>query len=267
MTDHNRGAYTPQSDAPLAFDARRTGGPGQRPFPTTLLVSAVILLVLIGVAVFLYRDGMRAAGEAPQPVGEPVGELKAPPPADSPAGSAEGGLRVYTEGESLSAEPKLAPPPEQPLPRPTVPAPIPVAPVAPASAPVAKAPAAPPAPTPAAKAPAATPAPKAAPAPAPVAAAPKAPATPAPAPKTAAPASASAVQIGAFSSPALADDGWSRLARSLPGQMAGRSKRIEEIQSDGRTLYRALVTGFASRAEAIDFCAALQARGESCAVR
>ena len=41
MSDHDRGAYTPQNEAPLSFDARRSRG--RRAFPTTLIISLVIL--------------------------------------------------------------------------------------------------------------------------------------------------------------------------------------------------------------------------------
>jgi len=273
MTDHNRGAYTPQSDAPLAFDARRTGGPGARPFPITLVVSAIILLVLVAGAFYLYSDGVRGKNEPPQPVGEPVAEMKAPAPVEPQPSEVTNGLQVYSDGGS-GAEPKLAPPPEAPLARPVapveaqpLPAPAAAAPAAPViSAPVAATPKTGPGSAPkTAAAPAA--APKTAPtkvATAPAAAvAAQAPAAPAPKAATA----SAQVQIGAYSSSTLADDGWSRLARSQPGQMAGKTKRIEEVQVDGRTLYRALVGGFATRADAVEFCTALQARGDSCTVR
>ena len=49
MSDYDRGAYTPQSDAPLAFDARqsRGGGGGGGPSPMTLIISGVVLLLLV----------------------------------------------------------------------------------------------------------------------------------------------------------------------------------------------------------------------------
>ncbi len=66
MTDQDRGAYTPQTDAPLAFDARRSGGSGGGPAPMTLIVSAVVLLLLIIALLLFYRSGVRGAGQAPQ---------------------------------------------------------------------------------------------------------------------------------------------------------------------------------------------------------
>ena len=65
MTDPQRGAYTPQNEQSLAFDARAPVR-GSRPVPMTLIVSAVVLVTLI-VAIFLiYRGGVRGAGDAPQ---------------------------------------------------------------------------------------------------------------------------------------------------------------------------------------------------------
>jgi cell division protein FtsN len=75
------------------------------------------------------------------------------------------------------------------------------------------------------------------------------------------------VQIGAFSSAALADKGWSDVAALLPGSMAGRSKHVEPVGKDGQTLYRTSVTGFADRASAAAFCDALKAKGKICFVK
>ena len=76
MSDPDRGAYTPPTDAPLSFDARqpvRGGGPA----PVMLIVSALVLLALV-VAIFMfYRSGVCEAGQPPQTVGEPIAEMKA----------------------------------------------------------------------------------------------------------------------------------------------------------------------------------------------
>jgi hypothetical protein len=78
---------------------------------------------------------------------------------------------------------------------------------------------------------------------------------------------AARVQIGAFSSAALADKGWNDAARIAPGAAAGKGKAVEAIEKDGHTLYRTSVTGFASRADAASFCAALKSAGKDCFVK
>ena len=94
MSDHDRGAYTPNTDAPLSFDARQSRG--RRAFPTTLLISLVVLIGLTLAIFMFYRSGVRGAGEAPVPVGTPVGEIKSPPPAQAQQPPAAGqGLQIY----------------------------------------------------------------------------------------------------------------------------------------------------------------------------
>jgi cell division septation protein DedD len=108
------------------------------------------------------------------------------------------------------------------------------------------------------------PAPKAAPAAkAPPPAKPAA-AKPAPGAKT---AGVAAVQIGAFSSQALADKGWSDAAAIAPGPAVGKGKSVEKVEKDGHTLFRTQVTGFASRGDASAFCGRLKAAGKACFVK
>ncbi len=269
MTDQDRGAYTPQTDAPLAFDARQPRGGGGRS-PAALLISAVVLLVLVGAIYMFYRGGVRGANEPPQPVGTPVGAIKTPAPAASAPAAETDGLDVYKSAEPTppAAEtPAFAPPPEQPLPRPTARPTLRVErsdipPVVPADrlavGPVRPAPVAP-APKPAAPKPApaksvddllaAAPAPKPAP-------------TPTPSPSA---GGAAVVQIGAFSSEALANKGWSDIAGAFSSDMAGKGRRVEAVP--GSTLHRSLITGFGSRDAAVAFCVKLKAAGKSCIVK
>jgi|TARA_R100000935_G_scaffold58274_1_gene94680 outer membrane biosynthesis protein TonB len=247
MSDHDRGAYTPPTDAPLSFDARQPVR-GSRPAPMMLLISAVVLVVLVVAIVLIYRSGAREAGDPPQTVGTPVGEMKtAPAPEDQPVDPATG-LQIYRseDGAPAPAEPNFVPPPEQPQARPD-PQLRPSAPVTSQPAPAAQ-----PAPAPAPKAPAQTP--------------PAAPPAKAPAPAAVASGGAM-VQVGAFSSEALADAGWSDAMRALPDSAAGKGKRVEPVESNGKTLYRGYVTGFSSRAEASAYCDRLKAAGRSCFVR
>jgi hypothetical protein len=244
MSDHDRGAYTPPTDSPLSFDARqpvRGGGGGS----SILLISAVILLVLIvGAGVWLYRDGLRGADDAPQPVGTTVEAAKVEPKAsEQPEADPAAGLTIHTDDGGIPGDPTFAPEPEPVLPRPaptTTPVTAELRPAVPATP-------APPQPKPAV----------------PVAPAPK-PATPTPAPAA---SGAAMVQIGAFSSRALADKGWNDAAAVSPGLAAGKGKQVEAVEKDGKTLFRTSVTGFASRADAAAFCDRLKAAGKACFVK
>jgi len=248
MSDYNRGAYTPPSnDAPLAFDARRPVRGGS-PAPVTLIISGAVLLVLIIGAWFIYRDGFRSDGEAPKAVGTVVAQPKTAAKEDDQPKNETGGLVIYNQDDGLPpADPSYAPPPETPLPRPEPPV-------------VSKAPTAPVSATPLRPSQPAPKAPEAKPAPAP---------TPEPAKATPAPAAKGnfRVQIGAFSSPALADKGWNDAAAIAPGDAAGKGKAVESVESGGKTLYRTSVTGFGDRASAQAFCDRLKAAGKSCFVR
>ncbi len=298
MSDHERGAYTPPTDSPLTFDARQPVR-GDRPVPFTLIISILVLVGLAGAIAWFYHQGVRRAGQPPQTVGSPVADIKAPPPAEAQPQDPAAGLQIYkTEGgKSVAATaPQFTPPPEEPAARPGVtPAPAPptlvLSPASPStpshSATVAPAlrpsiPAQPPAPAKAlpvakpvqlAKAeppPAPKPTPRAEPAgpsakaPAPTPAKPAAAKSPAPA---AAASGAAAVQIGAFSSQALADKGWSDAAAIAPGAAAGKGKNVEKVDKDGKTLFRTQVTGFSSRADATAFCEKLKAAGKACFVK
>jgi hypothetical protein len=76
------------------------------------------------------------------------------------------------------------------------------------------------------------------------------------------------VQIGAFSSSALADQGWHDLARFEPAAMAGKGRSVQPFtRDDGAILYRAYVTGFASVSAAQSFCSELRAAGKGCIVK
>jgi len=278
MSEHERGAYAPPTDAPLAFDARQPVR-GARPAPLTLILSILVLAAVVAGLFLFYRSGARNAGGPPQTVGVPVGGLKAPPPAEAQPSDPAAGLQIYRSEAGGSpadaaAAPKFAPPPETPAPRTGPPKVV----VTPAPAPSVSPPAAL---RPAL--PAEPPTPKPVPVAAePAKATPKAPAEvsaanakPAPekhvaekaAPQKRAAAGGAVVQIGAVSSTAIADKAWSDAVAAAPGLAAGKGKSVEKIEKGGAILYRTAVTGFASKADAQAFCAKLQAAGKSCFVR
>lgn len=264
MSDPHRGAYTPPTDAPLSFDARQPVR-GARPLPMTLIISAVVLVTLVVGVALVYRGGIRNPNEPPPAVGTEVAEMKAPPPAGSQPQDPAAGLQIY-HSEEAQPSATFAAPPETPQPRPAVP--LPTAPVQTAALQPAK-------PAPAAAAPTieslATDAvaPKPAPKPVQVAAA----TSPAPKPAAAAPkpvataTGPASVQIGALSSPALADKAWTDAVRLAPGLAAGKGKKVEAVDKNGTTLYRTSVTGFPTREAAKAFCEAIAASGKSCFVK
>jgi hypothetical protein len=286
MSDQDRGAYTPQTDAPLSFDARFSQGAGERPMPTTLIISGVLLVALVVAMVLFYRHGVRETGQPPQVVGTPVADTKAPPSAQAPTSDSAAGLQVYKAEVIPPAETRssatLAPPPEAPAPRPAAAMPTDGANLRPAQPETAPQPApqvtaaAPPKPVvAAASAPSASPAAGVVkPAPAKPAAVKLAVAKPAVAKRPIAkpvvseiPTGAPVAQIGAFSSATLADKGWSDVAAIMPGQMSGKSKKVELASKDGKSFYRTFVGGFATKADAQSFCASLQAAGRGCIVK
>ncbi|OYX02710.1 MAG: sporulation protein [Caulobacter vibrioides] len=256
MSDPHRGAYTPPTDAPLSFDARQPVR-GARPLPMTLIISAVVLVTLVVAVVMIYRGGVRGPNEPPQAVGTEVAQMKTPPAESSQPKDPASGLQIY-HNEDPQPSATFAAPPETPLARPV--APTAATPVETASLSAAKP--APAAPTIESLATAA--AQKPTPKPVQVAQA-----TPKPAAVTPAAVStgAASVQIGALSSPALADKAWTEAVRLAPGLAAGKGKKVETVDKNGTTLYRTSVTGFATREAAKAFCEAIAASGKSCFVK
>lgn len=231
----DRGAYTPPTDDDLPFnrggyDPRRGGGGGAKAPPMTLIISGAVLLLLIIAVVVYYRAGPRSSNDAPPAVGTPVGEMTVEAPLEAQPIDPEAGIDVYDGAEPAAAAPTFVPPPEAVQPRPATP-------VAATPAPAA------PRPTPAAP-----PAEKAEPRPAPV-------------------GGTSGVQIGAFSTPSLADREFAAVMSRYPQFTGGGDKRVQEVTaSNGSTVYRTTVTGL-SREQATGLCTAIKAAGGDCFVR
>lgn len=77
----------------------------------------------------------------------------------------------------------------------------------------------------------------------------------------------SSVQIGAFSTPGLADQEYAAVVRRHAQFTAGAEKRVQEVTaSSGSTVYRTTVTGL-SRDQATGLCDAIKAGGGDCFVR
>ncbi|WP_309604625.1 SPOR domain-containing protein [Phenylobacterium sp.] len=76
-----------------------------------------------------------------------------------------------------------------------------------------------------------------------------------------------AVQVGASPDPADAKGLLARVQRRFPEDLRGRAGNVAIAQVDGRTVHRALITGFASTGEAIALCERLKAGGQACFVR
>ncbi len=232
----DRGAYTPPTDDDLPFnrggyDPRRGGGGGggAKAPPMTLIISGVVLLVLIIAVVVYYRAGPRSSNDAPPAVGTPVGQMKADAPLEAQPVDPEAGIDVYDAAEAPTAAPTFTPPPEVVQPRPA--APSTTTPAAPRPAPV----------TP--------PVTKAEPRP----------------PATV--GGTSGVQIGAFSTPGIADREFAAIVGRYPQFTAGAEKRVQEVTaSNGSTVYRTTVTGL-SREQATGLCDAIKARGGDCFIR
>jgi hypothetical protein len=291
------------TERPLAFDGY--AAPRRRsPMPVTLVLSLLVLAGVGGGVAYLYRGGVRAPDGPPEPVVAPLRDVRVAAPPQAPTEDPAAGLSIYKDDPNATpAAPAFVPPPEQPAPRPGLP-PAAIAAAQPATgAPptiavaTAKAPAAVGAPVVASMAsstasqppatvvakpvkPAAAKSPSidtllaeapAAPAlaePTPAAPKPAAPNSAAPKHVSPAPSGGYVVQIGAFSSSALADKSWSAVAGLAPRDMAGKGKRVAQVtKSDGTTLYRTAITGFGTREDAQALCAKLTAAGRTCFVR
>jgi hypothetical protein len=268
MADTDRRSYGMAQEPPLTL-GRRTAEPrSRRPAPVTLILSLLVLLVAGAGVFWLYRSGTRGSGDAPQPVGAPLRDVRVAAPPQSEPPNPAAGLSIYKDTGAPPPPPTFAPTPEQPTPRPTQAAPAATS----APPPVA-------ATTPHSEA-AVAPQAQHKPAAAPAAGDPlgalidrsthsdtKAAAKPAKPVKVAEATGGAEIQIGAFSSPAQADEGWSAAAAVAPGPLAGKGKKVVALDHDGATLYRTFITGFASRDAAQAACDRLKAAGRTCFVR
>lgn len=209
------------------------------------------------------RTGTQVARQDPPepPVVEPVRKSPPAPAPKPPAPVAQvTPPAVKTEPPPAAAPPPRTPSPDDPIATAVTHTPRETAPVVPAVAP-----------TPVAQTPPLSP-PRASPQPAPPPAAPEPKPEPKPRPAPpkppAKPPTASGgpvtVQVGALDSEADAR----RALKALSGLMAGAmTPQVQTTKVGERTFYRAVVGGFATRAEANAFCAAVARKGGDCLVR
>jgi hypothetical protein len=91
--------------------------------------------------------------------------------------------------------------------------------------------------------------------------------TAATAPKPAGGGSPVSVQVGASSSPSDARNLLARLKTKSPALLAGLTTDVATVEVDGKTVNRALISGFGTSAEAAQLCEKLKAEGQACFVR
>jgi hypothetical protein len=291
MNDKDKGTYSPPTEDNLSYETRKS--PKRDQAPITLIISGICLVLLLLAVVLFYNSGLNTHGRAAPDVGDTVGDIKdkvedAKPLTDQDindttngdAASAHFAPDAETPGARADASiaavdqaPPVAAPIQGPLPSQANNAAIPGTAAANASASGAKsssslalrgalpstdnAPAAPPA------------------KPVQQVAAAKPPVKPDAAPekasdKTAAkPVSGNAtVQIGAFESQDIANKQYASITSSYGIFLGnGVGKRIEKVDTDKGTRFRALVTGFDSTQKAKEFCSALKSAGHDCFIK
>jgi hypothetical protein len=72
------------------------------------------------------------------------------------------------------------------------------------------------------------------------------------------------VQFGAYDSPEIAREQWTKLAARFSEYLDDKDRVIEEATSGGRVFYRLRAHGFEDLSESRRFCAALVAEGADC---
>ncbi|MGB7243629.1 MAG: SPOR domain-containing protein [Sulfitobacter sp.] len=78
------------------------------------------------------------------------------------------------------------------------------------------------------------------------------------------PAGTRLVQLGAFDSPEVARDQWTKLNSRFDVYLAGKSRVVQKAKSGGRIFYRLRALGFADLSDARQFCSALVAENADC---
>ncbi len=71
-------------------------------------------------------------------------------------------------------------------------------------------------------------------------------------------------QFGAFETAEAARARFGDLVQNFGGLMAGKAMVVQQVEANGRIVYRLRIAGLANEADANSFCAALQAEGSEC---
>lgn len=74
------------------------------------------------------------------------------------------------------------------------------------------------------------------------------------------------VQIGAYDSSAVAEDGWKKASARLSA-LRGYRKLSSTVSLNGQVWHRLALSGFSGRQQAVQFCATLNRQGQGCFVR
>jgi hypothetical protein len=74
------------------------------------------------------------------------------------------------------------------------------------------------------------------------------------------------VQLAALSSERAAMTAWEHLSKQMPELLSGRQPHVMRAEVDGRTYWRLRTGGFASIAQATQFCERVRAKGSGCSI-
>jgi hypothetical protein len=72
------------------------------------------------------------------------------------------------------------------------------------------------------------------------------------------------VQLGAYESPEIARQEWTRFSSRFGEYMEGKQRVVQRAESGGRTFYRLRALGFEDLSDARRFCSALLAKKADC---
>lgn len=250
MLDEERGTYSPPTEDNLSFETRRR--PSRDQAPLTLIISGIFLILLLMAVVIFLNSSLRGGhGRVPPEVGETLSDVKDVKVQDAQPLSDQDLADPNGDGGAA----KFAPGTEAPAVRDTPQSTVDVAPAtaAPITGPLPSQ--------------AGNPALSDVPVPGTPSSSASAPPVAAARPAVPAGGAGSVVQIGAFTSQALADSEYNKLVSSYGLFLSGTGKRVEKVETANGTVFRTSFVGFATSEKAHAFCSALHAAGHDCFVK